>query len=63
MCETAENDGDILGVHSGVLPSAAEHDFLIILGYAEKIKKGVYTALAGDPDLLEEKFVELFESF
>jgi len=38
-------------------------DFNVLLGIAEKLNPGIYTALAGDPASIELKFIELFESF
>lgn len=43
-----------------LLPDA---DFLLLLGVAERLSPGIYFALAGDPATIEEKFIELFESF
>jgi len=40
-----------------------ENDFGVLLGISEKLSPGIYVALAGDPASIEEKFVELFESF
>jgi len=45
------------------LDIASEADFSVLLGIAEKLEPGIYIALAGDPASIEEKFVELFESF
>lgn len=45
------------------LKLSADADFLVILGVAEKLSPGIYTTLAGDPLLMEERFIELFESF
>jgi hypothetical protein len=45
------------------LKLSADADFLVILGMAEKLSPGIYTTLAGDPLLMEERFIELFESF
>jgi len=41
----------------------AESDFTLLLAIAEKLKPGSYVTLAGDPTTIEEKFIELFESF
>ena len=38
-------------------------DYLCLLGLAETLAPGTYVRLAGDPDVLESRFVELFESF
>jgi hypothetical protein len=38
-------------------------DYLCLLGLADTLSPGTYVRLAGDPDVLENKFVELFESF
>jgi hypothetical protein len=45
------------------LDITTEADFSVLLGIAEKLEPGIYVALAGDPASIEEKFVELFESF
>jgi len=45
------------------LALTSEADFSVLLGIAEKLKPGIYVALAGDPTTIEEKFIELFESF
>lgn len=45
------------------LKLTADADFLAVLGVAEKLSPGVYMTLAGDPLLMEERFIELFESF
>jgi len=45
------------------LDISSEADFSVLLGIAEKLSPGIYVALAGDPASIEEKFVELFESF
>jgi hypothetical protein len=44
-------------------PVGHSPDFLVLLGVAEAMQPGTYVRLAGDPDVLESKFVELFESF
>lgn len=44
-------------------PVAHTPDFLLLLGVADALEPGTYVRLAGDPDVLESKFVELFESF
>ncbi len=38
-------------------------DFVALLGVADALEPSTYVRLAGDPDVLESKFVELFESF
>jgi hypothetical protein len=38
-------------------------DFDVLLAIAEKLRPGSYVTLAGDPTTIEEKFIELFESF
>ncbi len=38
-------------------------DFLLLLGLADAMAPGTYMRLAGDPDALESKFFELFDSF
>lgn len=49
---------------SATAPAAdAEQDYLALLALADALQPGVYVTLAGDPDILESKFVELFESF
>lgn len=64
----------MLGPPASVAPSAAPSDagsagggtlpdFLVLLGLADALAPGTYVRLAGDPDVLESKFVELFESF
>jgi hypothetical protein len=45
------------------LKLSADADFLVVLGVAEKLSPGIYLILAGDPLLMEERFMELFESF
>jgi len=37
--------------------------FTVLLGIAEKMSPGIYITLVGDPGKIEEKFIELFESF
>eukprot|EP00004_Rigifila_ramosa_P006273 TRINITY_DN1696_c0_g1_i2.p1 TRINITY_DN1696_c0_g1~~TRINITY_DN1696_c0_g1_i2.p1 ORF type:complete len:408 (+),score=107.64 TRINITY_DN1696_c0_g1_i2:180-1403(+) len=41
----------------------SDQDLAVYLGIAEKLQPGIYTALHGDPITIEEKFLELFESF
>jgi hypothetical protein len=38
-------------------------DFSLLLGLADALSPGTFTRLAGDPDALETKFFELFDSF
>ena len=38
-------------------------DYRCLLGLADALAPGTYIRLAGDPDVLESRFVELFESF
>jgi len=38
-------------------------DYAVLLGLAEKLSPGIYADLAGDPASIEERFIELFESF
>jgi hypothetical protein len=45
------------------LDVASESDFDILLAIAEKHAPGTYKAVAGDPAIIEEVFLELFESF
>jgi len=40
-----------------------EGDFSLLLAVAEKMSPGIYVALSGDPSQIEEKLIELFESF
>ncbi|ELR24884.1 uncharacterized protein ACA1_175590 [Acanthamoeba castellanii str. Neff] len=40
-----------------------EQDFLVVLAVAERLSPGIYTTLVGNPAALEDKFIELFESF
>eukprot|EP01113_Clastostelium_recurvatum_P002350 TRINITY_DN1097_c0_g1_i4.p1 TRINITY_DN1097_c0_g1~~TRINITY_DN1097_c0_g1_i4.p1 ORF type:complete len:649 (-),score=122.12 TRINITY_DN1097_c0_g1_i4:12-1958(-) len=40
-----------------------DQDFWLLLGIAEKLWPGIYVTLAGDPAYIEERFIELFESF
>ncbi len=44
-------------------PEQAMADFVLLLGLADAMAPGTYTRLAGDPDALESKFFELFDSF
>lgn len=39
-----------------------EQDYLVVLAVADTLWPGTYLKLAGDPDILESKFVELFVS-
>jgi len=43
--------------------SQNDEDFYVVLNMAEKISSGVYFKVEGDPYLLPEYFLELFESF
>ena len=45
------------------LELTSDADFFLLLGVAERLSPGIYFALAGDPATIEEKFIELFESF
>jgi hypothetical protein len=40
-----------------------ELDFLLVLSVAERLAPGIYVTLIGDPAALEDKFIQLFESF
>ncbi len=40
-----------------------EQDFLVVLAVAERLSPGIYATLVGNPAALEDKFIELFESF
>jgi C9orf72-like protein family len=41
----------------------SNEDWALVLAAAEQITPGIYVACAGDPAAIEEKFLELFESF
>jgi len=45
------------------LDLTSDSDFAVLLGIAEKLSPGIYVALAGDPASIQQKFVELFDSF
>ena len=38
-------------------------DYNVMLGIAEKLAPGIYVKIAGDPESMEERFMELFENF
>jgi len=38
-------------------------DFAVLLGLAEKLKPKFYVTLVGDPSIIQEKFIELFDTF
>ena len=38
-------------------------DFFVLLGFAEKYNPGIYKSLLGDPDMIEEKFIDLFQGW
>lgn len=42
------------------LDLTSEADFSVLLGIAEKLSPGIYVALAGDPQLIAEKVMEIF---
>jgi len=45
------------------LQLTVDGDYAVLLGLAEKLSPGIYADLAGDPASIEERFIELFESF
>jgi hypothetical protein len=40
-----------------------EQDFLVVLAVADRLSPGIHTTLVGNPAALEDKFIQLFESF
>jgi len=38
-------------------------DFAVLLGIAEKLKPNFYIDLVGDPNIIQEQFIELFDTF
>eukprot|EP01094_Clydonella_sp_ATCC50884_P019516 TRINITY_DN3832_c0_g1_i1.p1 TRINITY_DN3832_c0_g1~~TRINITY_DN3832_c0_g1_i1.p1 ORF type:complete len:535 (-),score=109.93 TRINITY_DN3832_c0_g1_i1:767-2185(-) len=47
----------------GDLELASDLDFELLLAIAERYSPGTYVKVAGDPAIIEEVFLELFESF
>lgn len=45
------------------LEISSDPDFDVLLAVAEKHAPGTFKAVAGDPAIIEEVFLELFESF
>lgn len=40
-----------------------DSELYVVLGAAEKIREGTFVAVAGDPQVMGEKVLELFDNF
>ncbi len=45
------------------LGATSDSELFLLLGAAEKIREGTFVAVAGDPQVMGEKVLELFDNF